>query len=302
MMLAFTCALTGFTAPSGPAALSWAPRRAQHAIAKAEAPVLGGDVAALLAENRANIDALDASVPELTRLRFALAHGAEAPAALAEAVAWRKGAGAPIVDAAAAAVAEATRGGGWDNAPVNAAAPHAASVSKYITTSQIVTSSTSAGDLLFCIRASALDDKSLMSELSVEQLVDFFLYTKEIHALVADARSAATGRLCRVVLCNDLGGLDLGGDASFRNALSASSKAADGLYPELAGPTLLLNLPFFLQALVSLFKPLFPPKVLARLKFEKAPALGRTADLAALLTDAEARAGVLGEIDAMLTA
>ena len=37
------------------------------------------------------------------------------------------------------------------------------------------------------------------------------------------------------------------GDARFRTALSASSKAATRLYPNLAGPTLLLNLPFLLQ-------------------------------------------------------
>ena len=82
--------------------------------------------------------------------------------------------------------------------PVAAAAPFAEIISPLITPSQIVTLSTADGDLLFAIRASALDDKSLMSQLSVEQLTDFFLYTKEVHSLIADRRSLSSGRLCRV--------------------------------------------------------------------------------------------------------
>ena len=126
------------------------------------------------------------------------------------------------------------------------------------------------------------------------------LYTKEIHSLVADARTKASGRLCRVVLANDLGGLNLAGDASFRSALSASSRAATKLYPSLAGPTLLLNLPFLLQALVSLFKPLFPPSVLERLKFERASELGKVSDLASLMTDAGARSAFLAELEGIM--
>jgi hypothetical protein len=43
------------------------------------------------------------------------------------------------------------------------------------------------------------------------------------------------------------------------------------MYPELNGPTLLLNLPRLVSALVKLFTPLFPPEVQARLKFERGP-------------------------------
>ena len=257
-------------------------------------------LAPLLDANRATIDALPNSASELTRLRFAMAYpdAAEANKMFEEQQAWRAGEGAAVVSAAAAAVAAAQAGAGWDNAPVRDAAPHAAAINQYITSSQIATLSTADGDLVFCIRAAALDDAGLMASVSVEELTDFFLYTKEVHSLIADARSAASGRLCRVITCNDLGGLNLAGDASFRNALSASSKAATKLYPSLAGPTLLLNLPFLLQALVSLFKPLFPPAVLERLKFEKAN--NAPEDLAALLTDAGARKAFLDELQTIL--
>ena len=268
------------------------------------ASVHGLQLASLLDANRATVNALNPDVSELTRLRFAMAFpddAAAASAALEEQLAWRAGEGASIVSAAASAVKAATADGGWNNQPVNDAAPHAALVNQYITTNQIVTLSTAEGDLVFCIRAAALDDASLMSAVTVEQLTDFFLYTKEIHSLVADARTERSGRLCRVLLANDLGGLNLAGDASFRSALSASSMAATRLYPSLAGPTLLLNLPFLLQTLVSLFKPLFPPAVLERLKFAKAEKLGLVADLATLTTDAGARDAVLGELEEIAT-
>ena len=268
------------------------------------ASVHGLQLASLLDANRATVNALNPDVSELTRLRFAMAFpddAAAASAALEEQLAWRAGEGASIVSAAASAVKAATADGGWNNQPVNDAAPHAALVNQYITTNQIVTLSTAEGDLVFCIRAAALDDASLMSAVTVEQLTDFFLYTKEIHSLVADARTERSGRLCRVLLANDLGGLNLAGDASFRSALSASSMAATRLYPSLAGPTLLLNLPFLLQTLVSLFKPLFPPAVLERLKFAKAEKLGLVADLATLTTDAGARDAVLGELQEIAT-
>ena len=268
------------------------------------ASVHGLQLASLLDANRATVNALNPDVSELTRLRFAMAFpddAAAASSALEEQLAWRAGEGASIVSAAASAVKAATADGGWNNQPVNDAAPHAALVNQYITTNQIVTLSTAEGDLVFCIRAAALDDASLMSAVTVEQLTDFFLYTKEIHSLVADARTERSGRLCRVLLANDLGGLNLAGDASFRSALSASSKAATRLYPSLAGPTLLLNLPFLLQTLVSLFKPLFPPAVLERLKFAKAEKLGLVADLATLTTDAGARDAVLGELEEIAT-
>jgi CRAL/TRIO domain len=192
---------------------------------------------------------------------------------------WRQGEGKAVCESAAAAFRAATGSGAstttdkrWNNTPVRDGAPKASSINKYITATTTMTTSSSKGDLVYCIRAGLIDDQALMSECSVEDLVEFFLYCKEINALVANDRSLEQDRLLYVITVNDLNGLKLiGGDATFRQALSAASKKANGLYPAMAGPTLLLNLPRLVSALVKLFTPLFPPEVNARLKFERGP-------------------------------
>jgi len=211
-------------------------------------------------------------------------------------VAWRAGAGKAIVDSAAEAVAKATAGGGWDNEPVRLAAPYASAINKYISPKNIVTVSTDAGDLVYVIRASLIDDKAMMSDVSVDQLVEFLLYVKEVHSLVANARSTRTGRLCNVIFANDISGTRKPPDPQFSKALTASSKSYERLYPSLAGPTLILNLPFVLQAFIGLFKPLFPKSVQARLKFEGAPFLAKLGDLTPLTTEGPSRKSFLTEL------
>ena len=122
-----------------------------------------------------------------------------------------------------------------------------------------------------------------------------------MNQLVASARTKATGRLTKIVTVNDLQGIDLMGDATFRNALSASSKKANALgFSSLAGPTLLVNLPRLLGALVKIFKPLFPKTVQEKLKFENGPLKGVT-DLTALHGSSGAREKFLGEVEALLS-
>merc|ERR1711871_894262 len=103
-----------------------------------------------------------------------------------------------------------------------------------------------------------IDDTKMMRQVSVTQLTEFLLYVKEIHALVADARSARTGRLCTVVFANDISGISRIPDRKFSQALTQSSEQYEKLSPSLAGATLITNLPFILQAFVGLFTPLFP--------------------------------------------
>lgn len=242
----------------------------------------GASVQSLLAINRITVDALSSLAPndeisELTRLRFALAFPDRSAAkkALQETLAYRRGAGRAIVTAARDAVALATAGGGWDNGPVRDAAPNAGRINRYIDPTNIVTVSTDAGDLLYVIRASIIDDRKLMDEVSVEQMTDFFLYVKEVHNLVADARSRATGRMCEVIFANDISGVRKPPDKRFSQALTKSSQQYETLYPALAGPTMILNLPFVLQAFIGLITPLFPKTVRERLVFTKAPVLAR---------------------------
>merc|ERR1712054_491015 len=111
-----------------------------------------------------------------------------------------------------------------------------------------------------------------------------------------------TGRLCNVIFANDITGTMKPPDPLFGKALTASSKSYEKLYPSLAGPTLILNLPFILQAFVGLFKPLFPKAVQARLKFESAPYLTKLRTLTPLTDDANAKKDFLAEVDRLLSA
>ena len=185
---------------------------------------------------------------------------------------WRVNEGKDIVQAAKNAVEAATSSGSWNNDPVRDMSPHADIVNKFITPAQCLTTTLNSGDLCYCIRAGQINDVALMSELTLEQLTEFFLYVKEVNAIVANMRSLSSDKLVTVTTANDLNGVKLiGGDATFRKALSASSTKANELYPSLNGPTFLLNLPKLLGALVKLFTPLFPEEVRQRLKFERGP-------------------------------
>ena len=264
------------------------------------------DVKTLLSKHRRTVDELASvsdDVSEITRLRFAMAFDtlAEAKTALLGALAYRSnGRGKEILDAALDAYETASIGGGWDNEVVRNNAPHASVINKYISSKNIVTTSTGNGDLVYLIRASAIDDKAMMDNVSVEQLSEFFVYVKEVHNLVANQRSETSGKLCEVILANDITGVRKPPDSRFGKALSSSSSQYDKLYPSLAGPTMILNLPLILQAFVALFKPLFPKTVQARLKFLRAPVLASLAELTPVATDGNTKKKLMAELDRLL--
>eukprot|EP00747_Dinoflagellata_sp_TGD_P084651 gnl/TRDRNA2_/TRDRNA2_162598_c0_seq1.p1 gnl/TRDRNA2_/TRDRNA2_162598_c0~~gnl/TRDRNA2_/TRDRNA2_162598_c0_seq1.p1 ORF type:complete len:405 (-),score=64.23 gnl/TRDRNA2_/TRDRNA2_162598_c0_seq1:133-1293(-) len=213
---------------------------------------------------------------------------------------WRKGVGKPIVEAAKEAFADATKDGGWDNNAAFSRAPHAEAIRPFIGPegSHIFTVPTEWGDLCSVIRAPAIDDDNLMKAVTVQQLTDFFVYVKELNALVCNSRTRSTGQLCQIISANDLNGVLRLPNSDFGKALSESSKTSLALYPLLAGPTLLLNLPIVLQVVVdNLFKPLFPERVAAKIRFERGPLLDLT-DLKGLREPAE-RTKFLGQIGSL---
>ena len=238
----------------------------------------------LISENADKISSLkevaaaiasDAPEDDVFYLRYALtgADEEEMKSRLEENVRWRSsGEGRLVCDAAKVAIEKATSGDDWNNDPVRAAAPYASVVNDFITEASIVTTSSRAGDLIYCIRAASIDDTALMNAISVENLANFFLYTKEVNAAVANQRSIGSDRLVCVCTANDLSGVKvIGGSAEFRKALSAASQRGNELYPNLSGPSLLLNLPRLLTALVKIFTPLFPEEVRKKIKFARGP-------------------------------
>jgi hypothetical protein len=181
---------------------------------------------------------------------------------------WRANEGKAICDAALAAVSEAAAEGRWNNKPVLERAPCSAKISKYLTPDICLTSTTSKGDLVYCLRSGKIDDMAMMKEVTTQEMTDFLVYAKEVNALICNRRSLVQDRVVATVFANDLSGASLmSGSPDFRKALGASSKIAEDNYPRMAGPTLLLNLPKTLHYLVKLFSPLMPPSVSKKIKF-----------------------------------
>lgn len=270
---------------------------------------LGAKTEGVLINNRFVVEALGKALPdgvemsEIDLLRFALAHPDDertAEKALLDAIEWRQTTGKDIVESAKKAVEEATANGGWDNDPVRAAAPHAEAINPFITPKAVITTSTEDGDLVYVIRASQIDDKELMDRVSVEQVCDFFIYAKEVHNTIANRRSANTGRMCSVIFANDISGVRKAPDKRFSKALTSSSDQYESLYPSLAGPTMILNLPMILQAFVGLLKPLFPKSVQERLVFKRAPILASLEELTPLGTDPTIRTNFVREVKGLL--
>jgi len=284
-------------------------RAATHLNAGGPGYAIGAKTEGVLINNRYVVDSLKKIVPddmemsEVDLLRFALAHPDDERAAektLKGAIRWRQTKGKAIVDSAREAVAKATADGGWDNVPVRNAAPHGNVINKFITPKAVITTSTEDGDLVYVIRASAIDDKAMMDVASVDQVCDFFLYAKEVHNIIANQRSARTGRMCSVLFANDISGVRKAPDKRFSKALTSSSDQYESLYPSLAGPTMILNLPLILQAFVGLLKPLFPKSVQERLVFKRAPVLGALKDITPLGTDPRLQNRFVREIKSLL--
>ncbi|KAL7498048.1 hypothetical protein ACHAWT_007492 [Skeletonema menzelii] len=288
----------GFSAPGGGAATS---------------------VQALLSANQDKIASLktvaqsissDAAVTptnDVFYLRYALessyADDDERTEALKSNIQWRLTDGKDIVTNAHQALQAAitAENSEWDNQPVQQAAPHGDRIFKYLTSVQCITTShPTSSDLIYCVRAGKIDDKALMSSVSVDEMVDFFLYVKEVNAAVADIRSLQTDSLIKIVTCNDMMGLKLvGGSSDFRSALSVSSKKATELYPSLSGRTLLLNLPKLLSGIVKLFTPLFPKVVMERIRFERGP-LKDVEDLVQIAKSGAARDEFIKQMDELV--
>jgi len=238
---------------------------------------------------------------DIAILRLVLEHEADTAAAvenLEEIVRWRTGAGKNIVEAASQAVKDATVGGSWDNDVVFAAAPHSDILGKFYTPSQYVVVNLRNGDLCCCIRASAVDSKSMMDEIGADDLTDFFFYAREVNQLVADVRTRRSGQLCQLVATNDFTGISGPPDSRFQAVLGNMSKKASRLWPGLAGPTVMLNLPGFIRWIINALLPLFPGAVLARIKFAK-QRLGYLDDLSDL-TSEPMRSKFVSDIEGVL--
>lgn len=231
-------------------------------------------------------------------------------AALKENLAYRQGpSGKAICQAALTAVQQATASTQeWDNDPVLQGAPHSNIIQQYLTPINMMTVITPQGNnnIIQCIRAGQIDDVGLMKAVSESQMVDFFLYAREVQAIMANRYSSATNNnnnngLWQLVTANDLTGVKLiGGSSEFRSSLAQSSALASKLYPATSGPTLLLNLPPVLNALVQLFTPLFPEAVKKKIRFAKCDSIKNVDSLMQVSSKGNEREKFVKEIETIL--
>lgn len=150
-------------------------------------------LSSLIAEHSATISTLrkaaakypDAPSDAVFYLRYCLGEEEvdDVVATLRSNLEWRAGEGRWICTLAKAAVRAATSTRApWDNTPVEAMAPHAHVVNKFITSSQCLTTATRRGDLLYIVRAGKIDDTALMAEMTLEEMTDYFLYCREVNS------------------------------------------------------------------------------------------------------------------------
>jgi hypothetical protein len=149
---------------------------------------------------------------------------------------WRMNDGKAICDAAHEAVVLATSEGRWNNKPVLERAPCTEKISKYLTPDVCLTSTSSKGDLIYCLRSGRIDDVAMMKEVTVQEMTDFLVYAKEINSLICNRRSLVQDRVVATIFANDLSSANLmGGSKDFRQALGASGKIAEDNYPRRPG-------------------------------------------------------------------
>jgi hypothetical protein len=211
-------------------------------------------------------------------LRFCLREkGADQLDLLRKNLAWRLNEGKVICQAAREAVelastdCQSEQGHSLSYDIVLSKCPLYDRIAPFIPNDATFLTKTSKGDLLHVIRGSRMNAKDMMKVLSVEEASDFLIYLKEVNMLWLHRESVQQDRLAALILVNDVGGVTKMSDTppSFRQALSQSSHLATTLYPRMAGPTVLLNLPAVLNALVKIMMPILPSKLRQRMRFAR---------------------------------
>ena len=263
---------------------------------------------------------------------------ADAESTLRDSLEWRRGVGRIVLEKAQEAVNEASnvtsdasasttarQKGRWKNAPVQRNLPHKFAVGEFLTDEQLTyVLDGQRARLVCCIQGRRIDEDGLMQALEaqsspddhamtcvdVEEAVDTlamrrlqhsFLYSKAVNARVCALLSLKTGVLVTVVTVNDLKDVSLRSTklaGQFRAALGGAARRGDRLFPTLAGPTVIANLPKAIQLLVGLVANLFPVSVRRFLTFARIDSLDD--GLRRLLVEPDASAVFLDDVDSTM--
>lgn len=113
-----------------------------------------------------------------------------------------------------------------------------------------------------------IDVVKVAKELTMEQLLEVYLYANEWIFQVMDEVTRRTGRLTkllRVVDMVDFSFLQM--DRNYIRADGAAAKVLEDYYPQLLGQVLVINGPAVLNAVWALFRPFFPKRMVEKVDF-----------------------------------
>lgn len=138
------------------------------------------------------------------------------------------------------------------------AVPHHATAMRFNCTGMCGT--LPSGGPIFVVRAAHSMQPQLMSTLTLEEVAEWLLLSKEIQWHICDQHTRKTRKLTKMISVVDLQGFSLGGsDRRFFKALGESSKASAKCYPQLLGKSVLMNPPSFFGWMFKAFS-VFQPK------------------------------------------
>ncbi|KXS16005.1 CRAL/TRIO domain-containing protein [Gonapodya prolifera JEL478] len=128
------------------------------------------------------------------------------------------------------------------------------------------------------IRSGITNAAGLMEVATPEQVGDWILFQREEAFVICDALTRKTGVITKLVSVNDFSHINFSAsmDRRFFKGLGLSSKASEIYYPQLVGMGVMINLPSWMSAVMSLGKNFMSAKTLSKLRFCPATTLNQS--------------------------
>ncbi|KAG9401143.1 hypothetical protein AC1031_009898 [Aphanomyces cochlioides] len=125
------------------------------------------------------------------------------------------------------------------------------------------------GEPLFIARIGLCNPKALMDALPFDDLLEYYMLTRERIFLHCDKLTRSTGKLVKMVGVLDFQGFSLtrGQDRRFAQLNGATSRLSEKMYPQLLGRSVFLNTPSVFPWIFKLMKPLMSARSVEKMCF-----------------------------------
>jgi len=122
------------------------------------------------------------------------------------------------------------------------------------------------GDILFIIRGGVSNLKAMCDEVPREHILAYMLYFRLQGFIRCDKATRERGRLCKMVVVNDLKYVSLssGFEARFKSILKETSELSEKLFPQLLEKSVMMNLPAWVLTVLKAFLLVMPQKAAAK--------------------------------------